>query len=135
MRKLILGLCLVSWGVSAQQLIDKVMARIGTTAITWTQFGAGTSYSQGNGITITGSVIAVDTAVVARKFSQSIGDGSTTSIAVTHSLGTQDVHVSVREVSTNAMVDCDVTANSTSQVTLGFAVAPTTNQYRVTVIG
>jgi len=40
MRKLILGLCLVSWGVSAQQLIDKVMARIGTTAITWSDVRA-----------------------------------------------------------------------------------------------
>lgn len=82
-----------------------------------------------------GSALAVDTSVVARKFSTSVGNGSLTSIAVTHSLGTQDVVVSVQEVSTHAYVVTDWVATSTSVVTLSFAVAPTTNQYRVTVIG
>lgn len=105
----------------------------GSTNITWTQFGAGTSYSEGAGIDITGSVISIDTAVVVRKFAQTIGDNSTTSIAVTHSLGTVDITVSVHQVSDGVEVECDVTKNSTSQVTLGFSVAPTTNQLRVVV--
>jgi hypothetical protein len=108
---------------------------IGTTALTFTQFGAGTSYTSGNGIIITGSVIAVDTSVVARKFSASVGDGSTTSIAVTHSLATTDVQVSIRDATSNQFVDCDIVATSTTQVTFTFAVAPTSNQYRVTIIG
>lgn len=69
------------------------------------------------------------------KYSATIGDGTATSIAVTHSLGSKDVVVSVRQVSDDVEVECDVTHNSTSQVTLGFATAPSTNALRVTVIG
>ncbi len=108
---------------------------IGSTSITWAQIGAGTSYTQGAGISISGNTIAIDTAVTARHVAASIGDGSATSIAVTHSLGTLDVLVNVFQNSDGAEVECDVTRNSTSQVTLGFAVAPTSNQYRVVVVG
>jgi hypothetical protein len=107
---------------------------VGTTALSWTQLGAGSSYSQGTGISISGSVISIDTAVVPRKFASTIGDGSSTSIAVTHSLGTQDVTWSVRQVSDNAYVICDAVSTSTSVLTLSFAVAPSSNSLRVTVI-
>lgn len=108
---------------------------INTTALNFTQIGAGSSYTQGTGVSITGNVISVDTAVVARKFAQSIGDGSATSISITHGLGTTDIQVQVFEIATGATVECDVTRTSTTQVTLGFAVAPTSNQYRVLVLG
>jgi phage-related tail fiber protein len=36
---------------------------VGTTALTWAVSGAGTTYTQGNGITISGSTISVDPAV------------------------------------------------------------------------
>lgn len=108
---------------------------VGTTALTFAQFGTGTSYTQGTGISISGNVISIDTAVVTRKVSASIGNGSATSINVNHGLGTLDVVVQVYEISTGETVDCDVTRSSTSQVTLGFAVAPTNNQYRVVVQG
>lgn len=61
--------------------------------------------------------------------------GGSTSIAVTHNLGTRDVVVSVHDISTNAEVECDVVKTSTSVVTLGFAVAPAAASLRVTVIG
>lgn len=64
-----------------------------------------------------------------------IGDGSATSIAVTHNLGTRDVIVAVYDASTYAVVECDITNTSTTQVTLGFATAPASNSYRVVVIG
>lgn len=108
---------------------------IDTTALNFTQIGAGSSYTQGTGVSITGNVISVDTAVVARKFAQSIGDGSATSISITHGLGTTDIQVQVFEIATGATVECDVTRTSTTQVTLGFAAAPTSNQYRVVVQG
>mgnify|MGYP000102808406 CR=1 FL=1 len=108
---------------------------VGTTSLSFTQIGAGTSYSQGTGISIGGSVISIDTAVVVRKYATSIGDGSATSIAVSHGLSTLDVQVQVFENATGATVECDVTRNSTSQVTLGFAVAPTSNALRVLVQG
>lgn len=69
------------------------------------------------------------------RFAQDIGDGSTTAIAVTHSLGTLDVLVQVFRKSDGVEVICDVTMTSTSVVTLTFATAPTTNQYRVVIIG
>lgn len=107
---------------------------VGTTSLTFTKTGTGTTYTQGAGITITGSVIAIDTTVVARKASATIGDGSSTSIVVTHSLGTVDIICQVRDISTGALVECDNTANSTTQVTLAFAVAPASNSYRVVVL-
>lgn len=108
---------------------------VGTTNLTFAQIGAGVSYTQGTGISISGNTISVDTATVVCKFAQSIGDGSASSITITHGLGTLDVQVQVVEVATGATVECDVTRGSTTQVTLGFAVAPTLNQYRVIVQG
>jgi hypothetical protein len=123
---------------------------VGTTAITINQFGAAAGYTQGNGITITGNSIAVnavagggisvaaggvsvDTAVVVRKYASDIGDGTSTTITVTHNLGTQDVTVSVREKATNAMVTADVVANGVNTVQITFASAPAANSYRVVV--
>lgn len=108
---------------------------VGTTGLAFSQTGAGTTYTQGTGITIAGSVVSIDTAVVTRKSSGNIGDGTATSIAYTHSLGTLDVQVQTVLIATGETVECDVTRNSTSQVTLGFAVAPTTNSIRVIVQG
>lgn len=108
---------------------------IGTTALVWTQVGAGTSYTAGTGISISGGVIAVDTSVVPRKASATIGDGTATTITVTHNLNTQDVVVSVREVATNAVVVADVVANAANTVQITFGTAPTSGQYRVTVTG
>lgn len=107
---------------------------VGTTALTFAQIGAGSSYSQGAGISIAGNVISVDTSVVTRKASATLST-SATSIAVTHNLGTLDVQVQVYEVATGDTVECDVTRNSTNQVTLGFASAPTANSLRVVVQG
>lgn len=108
---------------------------IGTTALVFAQIGAGSSYVGGTGIVVAGNTISVDTAVVVRKFAQTIGTGALTSIAVTHGLNTLDVSVQVYEVATGETVECDVTRGSTSQVTLGFAVAPATNSLRVVVQG
>lgn len=106
---------------------------LGTTALVFAQIGAGSSYTQGTGISIVGNVIAVDTAVVPRKFASTVGGA--TSINVTHGLGTLDVLVQVYEVATGAQVECDITALSTNQVTLGFAVAPAAGALRAVVLG
>ncbi len=108
---------------------------LGTTALAFTQVGGGTAYTGGTGITVTGAVIAIDTAVVARKAAATIGDGSATTIQFTHNLNTQDITVSVREASGNAGVLCDWTANGLNTVQLTFGVAPTVGQYRVVVTG
>lgn len=71
----------------------------------------------------------------ARKYTGTIGDNSSTSIAVTHGLGSQYVTAQVFDASTGAQVECDVTLTSSTQTTFEFAVAPTTNQYRVVIAG
>lgn len=108
---------------------------IGTTDLVWTKTGGGTSYTAGSGIQINAGVIAIDDAVVARKMSATVGDGSATTVTVTHNLNTQDVVVSVREVSTNAGVLCDWVSNGVNTVQLTFSVAPSTGQYRATIAG
>ncbi len=123
---------------------------VGTTAITINQFGgAGTSYTASNGValvandfravvvasgglTVGASGLAIDTTIVARKFSALIA-GSTTA-TVTHNLGTQDVIVSVRDATTNEVVLADVVANGTNTVTVATATGAA-NAWRVTVVG
>lgn len=74
-------------------------------------------------------------ATFTRKYSADIGNGSATSITVTHNFGSKDVITQVRQNSDDAVVDCDIDNNTTNTVVLDFAVAPTSNQYRVVVIG
>ncbi len=69
-----------------------------------------------------------------RRFSQSIGDGSATQYDVTHGQNSVDCHVEVVRVSDGVSVWCDVTRTSANVVRLNFLVAPTSNQYRVTVV-
>jgi hypothetical protein len=65
-----------------------------------------------------------------------IGDGTATTFTVTHNLGSRAVQVVVHETSTPyAQVVADVEHTSTSTVTVKFAVAPTTGQYAVVVVG
>ena len=123
---------------------------LGTTALTFAQVGGGASYVAGNGLALTGTTfdvgagtgisvgadsVAIDTAVVVRKYAANIGNGSSTSIAVTHSLGTRDVTVSVHDATTYEEVMVDVVKTDTNTVTLTFATAPATNAYRCVVHG
>lgn len=59
--------------------------------------------------------------------------GSSTSYAVSHGLGTKDVVVEVYENATGETVYTDVVRTSTNVVTIGFAVAPTSNEFRVVI--
>ena len=66
-------------------------------------------------------------------YATSIGDGSATSYAVTHNLGSQDVIVQLYDASSLDTVYADVVRTSTSVVTIDFAVAPTANDIRVLI--
>lgn len=122
---------------------------LGSTALVFTQFTGAGSITAGAGLTKTGSTldvgagtgisvaadsVAIDTAVVVRKYAVDVGDNTSTSITVTHNLGTRDVIVAVRDNTTPyAWLVVDVEAATTNTVTLQFAAAPTTNQYRCIV--
>ena len=131
-------------------IVDKVTT-IGTTPVVFYQFSGAGTYTAGNGLTLTGNVfsavadtgilvsgsgIAINTAVVVTKYAANVGDGTATSYTITHNLGTKDVQVTVYDNSTPyAEVICDVQHTSTTAITLLFSVAPTSNQYRVVVQG
>jgi hypothetical protein len=73
---------------------------------------------------------------IARKYAASIGDGSATSYTVTHNLGTKDVTVHVYDNSSPyAQVETDVEHSGNDTVAINFASAPTSNQYRVVIVG
>lgn len=124
---------------------------LGTTGLTWaiqsgansvtagaglTSSGNAFAVGAGTGITVAADTVAVDTSVVVRKFTTTVGNGSLTSITVNHNLGTQYVTVAVF---TNSGVfdeiECDVQHTDGNNVTLLFSVAPTSNQYAVVIHG
>ena len=106
---------------------------LGTTSLTFAQIGAGTTYTQGTGISIAGNVVAIDTTTVVRKATATVGGA--TSIAVTHTLNTTDVQVQCYLVTTNELIECDIVRTNATTVTLGFAVAPAANSIRVAIQG
>jgi hypothetical protein len=122
---------------------------LGSTSLTFVQFAGGATYTAGNGLTLaandfnvgagTGISVAadsvsIDTAVVVRKYSATIGDGSTAAIVVTHNLNTKDIHVQMRQVSDDAFVIADVVATSVNTCTITFATAPAASAIRATVL-
>ncbi len=127
---------------------------VGTTSLNFVALGgSGTSYTAGNGLNLSGATfsvvpksggglavdgtgVSIDSAYsgLAKRYAANVPSGSTTP-TITHSLGTLDIVVAVYEISTGIEVECDVTLTSTTVVTLGFATAPTTNQYRVVIVG
>jgi hypothetical protein len=111
---------------------------LNTTALTFSQFAGLGTYTAGTGLTLTGNVFAQDTAngYGMRKVAADIGDGSSTAYIVTHNLGTRDVIPKLRDNSTPfAYYEPDFEATTTNTVTVRFATAPTTNQYRVIIEG
>lgn len=71
----------------------------------------------------------------AKRYSQSFGDGSSTSYAITHNLGTEDVQVYVRETGgSKRMAIAEVQHTNTNTVTILTDSAPASNSLRVTVV-
>jgi hypothetical protein len=136
---------------SGYTLTNNGTVTIGTTALVFTQFTGLGQITAGNGLTKTANTldviaglgivsnandVAIDTTVVVRKYAVAIGDGSATSITVTHNLNTRDVTVGVySSASTYDEVMCDVQHATVNTVTLLFSVAPTAGQYRAVVHG
>jgi len=107
---------------------------VGTTSLVFAQFSGAGTYTAGTGITLSGSEFSL-TETYTKKVSLNVGNGYLTSIPVTHSLGTKDVIVNVYDNFTDETVETDVVRTSTEVVTISFSLAPTTNQYKVVVIG
>jgi hypothetical protein len=66
-------------------------------------------------------------------YAANVGNGSATSYVVTHSLGTVDVIVMLKDNSTLEEVIADVVITDANNVTVSFANAPALNAYRVII--
>ncbi len=127
---------------------------VGTTGLSFVKLNASTALNGSTSILISGNAASVivkasggilsdanglsaDPAIVTRKYAQAIGDGSATSIVVTHNLNTQDVEVQVYTAGAPYQtVDCDVQRTSANTITLVFnGIVPTAGQFRVVVQG
>jgi len=135
---------------------------VGTTSLTWAQFGAPASYVAGAGLTLTGNTfdvgagtgitvaadtVAVDTTVIAtqayvttaitgmaKKYAAAL-TGTASPETVTHNLNTRDVHVQVYNGATPyTAVEVDWDAATVNTVTVRYN--PNLGAgYRVVVIG
>ena len=99
---------------------------------------AATSYmSKASGLAV--DISALETKLVTDSFTKkvatSVGNGADTSFAITHSLNTEDVLVQVFDNSTHDTVEVDVVRTDANTVTVSFSVAPSSNAYRIVVIG
>lgn len=94
-----------------------------------------TSITASSGVSIS-STSAGAYAVRLNAYSTTIGNGSSTSYTVTHNLNvTNDVNIIVRDTGTNYYVYPDVKYVNSNSVLIEFTSAPTSNQYRVSIIG
>ena len=88
------------------------------TADQWTLTNDGTNYHE-----------------ITRKYKTTLNT-SATSYTITHNLGTKDIVTAIYEVAAPyAQIEADVEHTSDSIVTIKFAVAPASGEYRVVVIG
>lgn len=142
-----------SYGSTQWKIATSGAITAGATALTINQFGATQPYAAGNGLSLTGATfavlpapgggltvsgtgVAVDAAVVTRKVAATIGDGAATSYAVTHNLATSDVQVQVfRSAAPFDTVEVDVQRTNANTVAVVFAAAPAANAFRVLVQG
>lgn len=124
-----------------------------TDSIVWSQFGtsAGAASETSQGIAELATQSETDTGTddlrivtplklntwtgKTKRAQGLVGDGSATQFDIAHNFNTRDITVSIYENSgTFSDVGCDISRPSVNLVRLTFAVAPSSNAYRVTVL-
>lgn len=70
------------------------------------------------------------------RFTQQIGNGSSTTIVIAHNIGRQFVTAQVFETSSPyAQIECDIELDSVNATSFTFNVAPSSNEYTVVIVG
>ena len=114
---------------------DNIVYTSGNQTISGVKTFSELPFVNGTGVSISGHTHTISD-ITNFKYSVLIGDGSATSYTVTHNLGvSNDVHVSVRDTGTNYYVYPDVKYVNSNSVLIEFSSSPTSNQYRVSIIG
>jgi hypothetical protein len=139
-------------GVTFRQTVPNPV--VGTTGIVFTAFGVGapSASTVTAGIARLATQAEVDAGVLtnvivspatlaasalsAKRFAASFGDGVATSFVVTHNFANSDLVAQVRRVSDNTIVYMDQANTTTNSITLSTAagIVPTANQYRVSIV-
>ena len=135
---------------AVEDVVGAMATDSGTVDFTYTDNGAGAGTLSASVILAasasylsTTSGLAVDkvsleSVLVTDGFSKKVSanlTGSATSYAITHNLGTRDVTVNVYDNATYETVETDIVRTDSNTVTVSFAVAPTSNAYRVVIVG
>jgi hypothetical protein len=135
---------------AVEDVVGAMATDSGTVDFTYTDNGAGAGTLSASVILAasasylsTTSGLAVDkvsleSVLITDGFSKKVSanlTGSATSYAITHSLGTRDVTVNVYDNATYETVETDIVRTDSNTVTVSFAVAPTSNAYRVVIVG
>ena len=135
---------------AVEDVVGAMATDSGTVDFTYTDNGAGAgtlsasvilaasaSYlSTTSGLAVDKS--ALETVLLSDGFTRKVSanlTGVATSYAITHNLGTRDVTVNVYDNATYDTVETDVVRTDANIVTISFAVAPTSNAYRVVIVG
>lgn len=129
--------------INGTQVLSSNTLGSGVTSSSLTSVGTiGTGVWQATAVGIQYGGTGASTAADARanlgattKYAATIGNGASTSFTVTHNFNTADVVVAVYTVADGTVVYPDITNSTVNAVTIDFATAPTSNQYRVVVVG
>jgi hypothetical protein len=99
---------------------------------------SGVGIKNGTGLVFATGALTLDSAngYGVRKLAFAIGNGSSLTYTINHNLGSRDITVQVYEnASPFAQVEVDVEHTDSNNILLGFAAAPTNDQYRVVIVG
>jgi hypothetical protein len=96
----------------------------------------GLGINAGTGLTFATGALTFDTSYGVRKLSYSVGNDTATQFTLNHSLGTRDVSVHVYENNSPfGQVEVDVEHTDQNNTLVRFAIAPSTDSYRVVIVG
>lgn len=97
---------------------------------------SGLGINAGTGLTFATGALTFASSYGVRKLSYNVGTNATSEFILNHNLGSRDTAVHVYEnASPFAQVEVDVEHTDSNNTTIRFATNPTTDQYRVVIVG